>query len=354
MAEGFIKSRDGNFFLNGNIFKFIGCNMYELANVDRSTASLMIKDAYEEGFKVIRFWAFEPMKKENLLDICDFVKDYDMKIIPVLADPSGYLQSYKVDYNWYKEDYKKNYIPYLSDIADSFKDRDEILLWELINEPMTNSFEDIYNFAKYTSEKIKTIDSNHLISIGTIGGIGDKFGGFFSRFNSDNFYKLYSLDTLDAVSIHDYSFNSTLLERLDILYRLKGSYKKSNMLNKLSSLINLIPDKIDSYTINKLNKTYDFPFTVRSLWKKFNSKNISTAKKLNKPIYIGEIGFKKNLGGKRKIILETEIKKYFNEGISGILLWSFESQGKSRDGHDYGFDKNDGFKEVNESVVLLI
>ncbi|MBK8549864.1 MAG: cellulase family glycosylhydrolase [Ignavibacteria bacterium] len=106
-------------------------------------------------------------------------------------------------------------------MVSSFKYREEILLWELINEPSTDSFEDIYNFSKTASEFIKSKDPNHLISIGTIGGIGDKFGNFFSRFNINNFEKLYSINTLDAVSIHDYSFSSTLFERLDIYHRLK-------------------------------------------------------------------------------------------------------------------------------------
>lgn len=74
--------------------------------------------------------------------------------------------------------------------------------------------------------------------------------------------------------------------------------------------------------------------------------NLSSAKKLNKPVYIGEVGFKKSLKEMRKIILNKELKEYFAAGISGVLLWSFESQGKSMDGHDYGFNKNDGFGEV--------
>ena len=77
-------------------------------------------------------------------------------------------------------------------------------------------------------------------------------------------------------------------------------------------------------------------------------------KKLNKPVYIGEIGFKKNMGGYRKIIIEREYKKYFKSGVSGILLWSFEAEDRSKDGHDYGFDESDDFKETIKEIKIYM
>ena len=352
MKLNFVTAENGCFSLNNTAFRFIGCNMYELANVDSKTAELMIRDAFNEGFTVIRFWAFEPMEKNKLKQICDIVKSYNIKIIPVLADTHGFLQNYKIDTSWYKDDYKKNYLKYIADITGTFKDNDEILIWELINEPITDSFSDIYNFSKNASEHIRSADPNHLISIGTIGGIGDKFGNFFSRFNPDNFKELYSIKTLDAVSIHDYSFNSTILERLDILLRLKGRSKSSDVMNKTERLLNTLPEAIDKLTVSKSGKTYDFPLTVRKIWKHFNAKNISAAKQLNKPVYVGETGFKKSLKEFRKIILKNELERYFKSGISGVLLWSFESQGRSLDGHDYGFGIEDGFGEVVKQLEL--
>jgi hypothetical protein len=220
------------------------------------------------------------------------------------------------------------------------------MLWELINEPVNNSFPDMYNFAEDASKNIKEADSNHLISIGTIGGVGDKFGDQFSRFNVANFEKLYSIKTLDAISIHDYSFNSTVLERLDILYRLKGKANSADYFRKIDSMINSIPQSVDKFTLDKFKRTFDFPLSLRNIWNSYNRKNILIAKKLNKPIYIGEVGLKKSMKEYRKLILEQELKRYFNEGIAGVLLWSFESQGKSIDGHDYGFGVDDGFGEV--------
>ncbi len=295
MTASIVKTINGTFIQNNSVFRFIGCNMYELANVDSATTEAMLKDAVSEGFKVVRFWAFEPLEKNKLNEICGLAGNLDLKIIPVLADTWGYLQNYKIDNEWYRTGYKKNYLNYVKDVTSAFKDRDEIILWELINEPVNNSFKDMYNFAKDASMTIKIADPNHLISIGTIGGIGDKFGTQFSRFDVSNSEKLYSINTLDAVSIHDYSFNSTFLERLDILYRLKGKANSADYFRKTDAMLNSIPQSLDKFTLEKFKRTYDFPLSLRNIWRYYNRKNIQIARKLNKPIYIGEVGLKKSI-----------------------------------------------------------
>jgi len=354
--EDFIYSKNISFFLNDIPFRFIGCNMYELANVNRRTASLMIKDAYDEGFKAIRFWAFEPVSKYKVEEICNLASDYEMKVIPVLADPNGYLQNYKINSDWYKSDYKKSYLNHVSEITSHLKNKNEILLWEMINEPSTKNFEDMFVFSKTVSEQIKASDPNHLISLGTVGGIGDSFGGFFSRFSASNFEKLYSIKTIDAVSLHDYSFSATLLERLDMFNRLKGNPGLSKFTGLINNILEYIPLLLDKFTLNKYKTTMNFPLTIRNVWRAYNKKNLTSAIKLDKPVYIGETGFKKNLGAFRKKILEIELNNYFIEGISGVLLWSFESQGCSNDGHDYGFNLRDEFgsviKKINSSLQI--
>ncbi|MGH2575522.1 MAG: cellulase family glycosylhydrolase [Ignavibacteria bacterium] len=342
----FVKNTEGDFTLNGKIFRFIGCNMFELANLENSITEKMMSDAYNEGFKVIRFWAFEPMKKEKLKEICDIAAQYNVKIIPVLADKWGYLQSYKIDNEWYTDRYKKGYLSYITDIVKEFKDRKEILIWELLNEPETESFGMFYDFAKDVSERVKAADGNHLLSFGTIGGIGDKFGSEFSRFKISNFRKLYSLPSLDALSLHDYSYNSALFERLDMLNRFKGNLKTANLFMSISSFLDRPTDFIDKFCLNKFNKLVYLPLTLRYIWTWYNHRNIRIAKRLKKPLYIGEVGFKENRRLDRRKILELDIEKKFGDGIGGYILWSFESQGWSNDGHDYGFNLSDRFGEV--------
>lgn len=346
----FIRINNGSFFLGPEVFRFIGCNMYELANVESGIAESMLKDAAGEGFKVVRFWAFEPVDKSKLRVITDVSRNLELKLIPVLADTWGFLQNYKIDGKWYKDGYRKNYLAYVKDIVDEFRKCPEILIWELINEPTSDSFSDIYNFAKDVSLILKNISPEHLFSLGTIGGIGDKFGNFFSRLNHKYFEELYSIDSLDAVSLHDYSFNSTLFERLDILFRLKGNYRLARIFGKAEKLFNFLPESFDKLTLNKFNKTFDFPLTFRKIWRSYNSRNILTARMLKKPVYVGETGIKKRMNNLRPVILENEIRRYFSEGIAGVLLWSFEACGKSLDGHDYGFNENDLFGNVVKKI----
>jgi endo-1,4-beta-mannosidase len=341
----FITCRAGKLYEGDNEFRFIGCNMYELAYLDTAVSAKMIKDAADEGFKVIRFWAFEPTEKDKLKEICAEVKKYDIKIIPVLADKWGYLQSYKIDNEWYKGGYRRNYIPYISGLASAFKDYEQILLWELINEPVTGSYEAFHLFTEDASACFKEANPNHLLSVGTVGGVGDKFGGEFSRFSLENFGKLYSIPALDAVSLHDYSYDASVFERIDMHYRLKGDYYKSKIFGKIDSFLSSISLSVEKLFLKK-NKLISIPFTLRWLWEIYNIRQLSIAKELGKPVYLGEVGFKRHRGIDRKKILRLDIERKFRQNISGYLLWSFEAQGWSRDGHDYGFNKEDGFGDV--------
>lgn len=83
--------------------------------------------------------------------------------------------------------YKGNYTKHYETLVGALAESPEILIWEIINEPMTSQFEIILDFASNVSEKIKQIDPLHAVSIGTIGGIGDRFGSELSRFSCSNF-----------------------------------------------------------------------------------------------------------------------------------------------------------------------
>ncbi|MBK8983933.1 MAG: cellulase family glycosylhydrolase [Ignavibacteria bacterium] len=349
MFQNNITSSDGKFFNGKTEFRYIGCNMYELANVDSVTSEKMLRSARQQGFDVIRFWAFGNVNCDKLSALCDIAAGLDLRLIPVLSDSWGYLQNEKINDSWYTNGFRNSYLPNITEITSHLSDRKEILIWELMNEPAVSDIQNLIYFVKTVTAEIRKLNPNHLISMGTIGGVGDKFGNEFSRFNSSLFEKLYSLPELNAVSIHDYSFNSTIAERFDIYQRFKGKEASSNLLGSLDKILNTIPSAFDKFTLKYFKETYDLPLTLRSVWQSYIIKNLRDVKKLNKPVYIGEIGFKKNMGEYRKIIIEREFKKYFKSGVSGVLLWSFEAEGRSKDGHDYGFDESDDFKEtINE------
>jgi len=345
----FVKNTGGEFTIAGKPFRFIGANVYEAANVERDVMKGIISEAAIEGFKVLRFWLFENRGIDEQLirlnAICDEANSIDMKLIVSLADKWGYLQNYTTDEKWYESNYKGEYLDYVKGIVSGAKHRNEIMIWELINEPMTESFETFHNFAKHVSEEIKTVNENHLVSIGTVGGIGDKFGGYFSIFKRSNFEKIYNLPSLDAVSLHDYSYDAGILERLDVLNRLNGNYRTAAIFEKTNELLNKFFNKADEAYLKRDRLIYP-PLTLRQIWNSFNKKNIEFAKSINKPVYIGEAGFKRNSRRNRLKILDIDIMNKFASGVSGYMLWSFESQGCNNDGHGYGFGNDDGFGEV--------
>ncbi len=323
--------------MHKNISQFFGCNMYELACVDDNTSQLMLCDAKEYGFEAVRFWCFYPTSIDKLEHLISCAKEYSLKLIPVLADRWNYNQKFEINSNWYINDYKEIYLAYVLNLLKHFKDSEEIFIWELINEPETEKFEYLYNFCSNVTGKIKQVNSNHLISIGTIGGIGDRFGNQLSRFNSTLFEKLYSIEGLDAISIHDYSYDSTLFDRIEIYFYFAGKPKLAKIFNTLNKPFVFIRNFWDRFCIKNFSRIISNPVSLRWIWRHYIKKNIAIAKKLNKPIYIGEIGYKNFNGKFKKDLIEYDKKRYFNEGVSSYLLWSFEAQGKSKDGHGYGF-----------------
>lgn len=345
----FVKNYNGRFSLSGKPFRFVGANVYELANLDKDITNRIIDDSASAGFTALRFWLFEnkPVNEQikKLNEICDAVNPFGIKLIISLADKWGYLQNYIIDEAWYKDGYRNEYTSYVKAVTKAFKQRSEIMIWELINEPETDNFNVFYSFAKNISEEIKNVNENHMLSVGTVGGVGDKFGSYFSVFNKSNFRKLYALESLDAVSLHDYSYDSGFFERLDILYRFKGELKKAERYSKIGSSVEKPFSGLDRYFL-KNGKLIRIPLTLRWLWNIYNNKDIRFAKSAEKPVYIGEIGFKNIPGRDRFKIMDLDIKKKFDSGVGGIMLWSFEAQGWNKDGHDYGFGPGEGFEEV--------
>ncbi len=324
--------------------------MYSLLYEEQIISVQMLEDVCANNFDSVRFWCFDSGDrneiKRKLKFILDKCAELNLKAIPVLSDQWGFIKNYNMDVEWYKNGYKNDFMSYASEMISEFKERKEIILWELINEPICSDFEIFYKFVQDSTKQLKTVNENQLITLGTIGGIGNKFGNPFSRFSLKNFEKLYSIKTLDAVSLHDYSYDSTVLERMDILFRFGGKHYK--ILERINNFISFIPSKLDEYFLNR-SKIRIGGFNLRRLWKRYNTKQIEISKKLEKPVYVGEAGYKRKLTNRRRVI-ELEALELFRKDISGVMLWSFESNGKSVDGHGYGFDGADGISEVVKSI----
>lgn len=348
LNQSFVKNINGQFSLDGQPFRFVGTNMYSLAREKPEIQNAMLKEAAEQGFTTVRFWAYENYgaTPEILTRLADMAQEHNLKLIPCLADRWVMSEEDLKNDHFYTEGYKRDYLPRTLEMTTALKDRPEIMMWELVNEPETEAFESMYTFSKTVSEAIKAENPNQLVSLGTIGGIGDKFGSQMSRFNTDNFKKLYSIPSLDAASIHNYSYDATVLERLDIMYRFSGEESKGAQFGKADKILSWASRQIDDLALNTLGTQIQRPLTLRGVWHDMNKQNIADTKALGKPLYVGEVGFKKFHGEDRKNLLRVDMANYIDEGVQGYTLWSFESQNRSIDGHDYGFKAEDHLEPV--------
>eukprot|EP00205_Picochlorum_sp_RCC944_P002143 CAMPEP_0182606986 /NCGR_PEP_ID=MMETSP1330-20130603/1756_1 /TAXON_ID=464278 /ORGANISM="Picochlorum sp., Strain RCC944" /LENGTH=400 /DNA_ID=CAMNT_0024825479 /DNA_START=377 /DNA_END=1576 /DNA_ORIENTATION=- len=78
-----------------------------------------------------------------------------------------------------------------------YKDDPTIMSWELANEPRGMKFaDDLFDWVSETSELIKEIDPNHMITIGLEGDTPD------AKYNGVEFERLNSLENIDYTTIH--------------------------------------------------------------------------------------------------------------------------------------------------------
>ena len=77
--KNFVGSKDGNFVLNGQPFKFVGTNNYYLHYKNNTAIDDVFKQANDMGVKVIRMWAFgdgEKTKAQNNFSIQPKMGDF--------------------------------------------------------------------------------------------------------------------------------------------------------------------------------------------------------------------------------------------------------------------------------------
>lgn len=297
--------------LNNKEFKFIGVNSYDLAYRSEEEIDTTMKLASQNGIKVMRFWAFgegtedgfQPQpgvynedKLQKLAYIVDRAEKYDIKLIITLsnywADYGGVPQylawnnlpnstnsnfdAFFTDKNVQKnfQDYIKHVITFKSQFNDRPLSRQpSIMAWELMNEPRsstTSKTETVTNWMKQTSEFIYSLDSNHIITLGTEG-----------------FTPIYN--TGDA-----------------------GPF--------LSDIGDIAPGALPTahyYVQYEKQKTA----TVIKDWA------IQVRRNNNKPLIIGEVGFSKSDDNGNRVNRELELSEFLNsvkkEGIDGVVLWNW-------------------------------
>ncbi|KAL6315370.1 hypothetical protein AAG906_000479 [Vitis piasezkii] len=218
-SSGFVQTRNTQFTLNGSPFFFNGFNSYWMMNVaadpsQRSKVSDVFSQAAAARLSVCRTWAFNDggtqalqispgVYDERVFQGLDFVisearkngvrlilslsnnyKDFGGRPqyvswarnagAPVNSDDDFYTN--EVVKGYYKNHVKRVLTRINTITRVAYKDDPTIMAWELINEPRCQvdySGKTLNGWIQEMASFVKSIDSNHLLTVGMEGFYGD-------------------------------------------------------------------------------------------------------------------------------------------------------------------------------------
>ena len=324
---GFVTANGRSLSLAGSPYKFVGVNRYNLITIDPagpayqgcggawSEAELAswFPELRDQGVNAVRFWAFQRFTANGTdfsrLDyVLSLAEQYNIKVIPTFENQWQDCTEggYKYD-SWYASGYLSPYGPYtmsfrnyVGAVVNRYKNDHRILMWQLMNEAEIKTIggqcgnpETLKSFAADVSAYIKSIDANHLVNIGTMGG--GQCGTQGSQYQT-----LHDIPTVDVCEYHDYNSPTA-------------------------------PMPGDQWN---------------GLQVRFNQCNA-----LNKPLFIGEAGIKSNCSDpdcytqqQRADLMDAKMAAFYNAGGVGYAIWSY----RDRDGVDppWTYDAADPLAQV--------
>ncbi len=232
---GFVYADGTRLLLDGEPYQFLGVNVYGAAN-DRAMSfacgpaanngrapeeylNAMFTEMENMGVNAVRFWAFPSfaLRDDETLDFSAIdrvirqAREHNIKVIPVLENQWNHCPGSIHKYNdWYASGYRAPYgeyplsfVEYVDAIVARYGDEPTVLMWQIMNEAQSedrNGVDDpesLRRFAEALSARIKELDQNHLVSLGTIGR-GQ------AGIDNENFALLHQLEAIDVVEAHDY------------------------------------------------------------------------------------------------------------------------------------------------------
>ena len=320
---GFVTADGDDLELDGQPYRFTGINVYHANNTDLCwdpMSDAVFGASLDEigGERVIRAWFFQSLATDagardwTAFDrTMSFAASRGMKVIPTLGNQwsacDGANGGAGIDKNeaWYTTGYSAttqpgSSVPYrawVAEVVARYADDPTVLAWQLMNEAevkptvgdglpcSTNAAEILRTFASDVSTLVKSIDPDHLVSLGTIGG--GQCGTSF-----EEYAYVHDLPTIDLCEYHDYN-------------------------------------------------AADQPFGGDE----FNGlqKRIDQCDALDKPLIIGESGIR--IGGievygmlYRSDDFRTKLADQLDAGIDGIVLWAWNPNGPTDHDFDIGPD----------------
>lgn len=338
-SQSFVSTSGTQFTLDGNPFRFIGVNIYDAAATDRYSCNggarmsgAQLADTLrrlhdDSGVTVLRFWAYQTYTQAGLDfsgmdEVIAIAKRVGIRLLPVLEDGPGNCTTssdsqpkakYQGD-TWFSQGYRVpygnaslSYRDYVKLITDHYRDEPTILGWSMINEADTAQRDSqgrsvLLSFAQDIAGVIRSVDTHHLITVGTQGNGAPGASG-------PDFRELYSLPDLDFSEVHDWGY--------------WGSDSAPMPGGNGSA-----PPDPNAAQCQRLDAPIGCSFAV--------------APSLNKPLVVGEAGIQGRNPTERTTRAERlgdKINAAFAAGASGYLLWQVNT--KETDGYDILMDNDD-------------
>ncbi|KAF3925150.1 hypothetical protein ABW20_dc0101492 [Dactylellina cionopaga] len=233
------------FEIDEKVQYFMGTNTYWIGFLTNDDdVDLVMKHLKESKMKVLRVWGFNdvnaipapgtvyyqalvpgsepyinlgPDGLQRLDVVVDKAVHYGIKlIIPFVNNWGDYggINAYGNYYgtnatNWYESGAAQaQYRKYIKAVVRRYKHSNAIFAWELGNEPRCKgcSTDVIFNWAKATSEYIKSLDDRHMVTLGDEGWlVGGGDGSYpYQGGEGIDFEKNLSIETLDFGTFHQW------------------------------------------------------------------------------------------------------------------------------------------------------
>ncbi|MEW5720421.1 MAG: carboxypeptidase regulatory-like domain-containing protein, partial [Chloroflexota bacterium] len=231
--QGFVRVVGSEFMLNDQRLRFIGMNIRGLVHYGDGALfpvsnpghqDIQLNAAREIGCRVVRvFLANRHRTTEEVANrfaqVLAKIEAHNLYVIPAFTDfydntgcnPRGDERFYQQDswnnstlnYDFFAGGYRENYLPFVENIVQRFRDHKRVFAWELGNElkawdANNPALPELFiQFATTISNRIRQLDSNHLITTGVISA---RCAGC----NAEQAARLYRLPNLNFLTSHNY------------------------------------------------------------------------------------------------------------------------------------------------------
>lgn len=354
----FVKRSGTHLTLNGNPWAFTGFNLpYQMHSGDSLSSALTSWGIYP---KVCRMFCFQTynivgglINFTSLDSILNTFNSYGVKVILVLgnnqhsvSNDDGALK----DLTWWQGGYATQiqstsspaqittYRDWVSQIVNRYKNNDTIAMWQLINEAQainddgtgseSSAQSAMQTFTNDVAAMVKSIDSNHLVSLGNVlgfngGPAGQQWTGSeqfqlpptTATVPGSDYQLLLANQYLDVGDYHDYGFPS-------------------------------LPMGIGS-----LGQIVTLPGAL------------TVGAAVGKPIIVGECGIdwtsgatinppiSPNTVAHRMSLFSEKMRAMFEMGVAGFCIWSWRNNPQVSDGSDYGMEVGPSDPAIAKMVI---